>query len=410
MTQSAPVAAPMAAPTARVALGFASAAHTYSHMFVLFFATVVLVLERVWELPYAELFALSIPGAVMYGVAALPAGWLADRWSAAGMIAIFFIGTGVASILTGLARGPWELAAGLTAIGTFSAIYHPVGVPWLIKHSRNHGRALGINGVFGSAGTAIAAIVAGGLADLWGWRAAFMVPGLICLATGAAFVVALRMGLIIEGEGEASPAPPADAGDRRRAFAMLAITVVCSGLIYQVTAYALPKVFAERLIDFVGDSVWGIGGIVSLCYLVSSASQILGGELADRMSRKTVYVASQFLQVPTYALAFAIIGPALIPVAAVMISLNLMAQPAENALLARYTPLSWRGKVFGVKFLLTLGVSSIGLSLVPLIHAATGSLDGLFILLGLAAGLSFLAAAALPNERPALIVTAGSGD
>ncbi len=410
MTQSAPVAAPMAAPTARVALGFASAAHTYSHMFVLFFATVVLVLERVWELPYAELFALSIPGAVMYGVAALPAGWLADRWSAAGMIAIFFIGTGVASILTGLARGPWELAAGLTAIGTFSAIYHPVGVPWLIKHSRNHGRALGINGVFGSAGTAIAAIVAGGLADLWGWRAAFMVPGLICLATGAAFVVALRMGLIIEGEGEASPAPPADAGDRRRAFAMLAITVVCSGLIYQVTAYALPKVFAERLIDFVGDSVWGIGGIVSLCYLVSSASQILGGELADRMSRKTVYVASQFLQVPTYALAFAIIGPALIPVAAVMISLNLMAQPAENALLARYTPLSWRGKVFGVKFLLTLGVSSIGLSLVPLIHAATGSLDGLFILLGLAAGLSFLAAAALPNERPALIVTAESGD
>lgn len=406
MTQSAPVAA----PTARVALGFASAAHTYSHMFVLFFATVVLVLERVWELPYAELFALSIPGAVMYGVAALPAGWLADRWSAAGMIAIFFIGTGVASILTGLARGPWELAAGLTAIGTFSAIYHPVGVPWLIKHSRNHGRALGINGVFGSAGTAIAAIVAGGLADLWGWRAAFMVPGLICLATGAAFVVALRMGLIIEGEGEASPAPPADAGDRRRAFAMLAITVVCSGLIYQVTAYALPKVFAERLIDFVGDSVWGIGGIVSLCYLVSSASQILGGELADRMSRKTVYVASQFLQVPTYALAFAIIGPALIPVAAVMISLNLMAQPAENALLARYTPLSWRGKVFGVKFLLTLGVSSIGLSLVPLIHAATGSLDGLFILLGLAAGLSFLAAAALPNERPALIVTAESGD
>ncbi|MBT4686438.1 MAG: MFS transporter, partial [Rhodospirillaceae bacterium] len=102
------------ARTATVALSFASAAHTYSHMFVLFYATVVLVLERVWQMPYAELFALSIPGAVMYGVAALPAGWLADRWSAAGMMAIFFIGTGGASILTGLAEGPWQLAAGLT--------------------------------------------------------------------------------------------------------------------------------------------------------------------------------------------------------------------------------------------------------------------------------------------------------
>ncbi len=398
------------APTAGLALGFASAAHSYSHMFVLFFATVVLVLEREWGMPYGELFALSIPGAVMYGLAAFPAGWLADRWSAAGMMAIFFVGTGLASILTGLATGPWQLAAGLTAIGTFAAIYHPVGVPWLIKHSRNHGRALGINGVFGSAGTAIAALMAGALADLWGWRAAFIVPGLICLATGLAFMLAFRLRLIVEGEGEAAPSPAAGTAARRRAFIMLAITVVCGGLIYQVTAYALPKVFEERLFDFAGQSVLGIGGFVSLCYLVSSATQILGGELADRMSRKMLYAACQLLQVPIYAIAFLTFGPALIPLAAVMVSLNLMGQPAENSLLARYTPLQWRGKVFGVKFLLTLGVSSIGVALIPIVHNFTGSLDALFILLGLAAAISFLAATALPAERPTLKTAVASGD
>ena len=133
MAKTAPASAPLGdaspGPTATVALGFASAAHTYSHMFVLFFATVVLVLERVWDLPYAELFALSSPGAVMYGLAALPAGWLADRWSAAGMMAIFFVGTGLASILTGFASGPWQLAAGLTAIGTFAAMPMFMDVP-----------------------------------------------------------------------------------------------------------------------------------------------------------------------------------------------------------------------------------------------------------------------------------------
>ena len=67
----------MTKTSAAVALGFASAMHTNSHMFVLFFATVVLVLERVWELSCAELFALSIPGAVMYGSATLLAGWFA---------------------------------------------------------------------------------------------------------------------------------------------------------------------------------------------------------------------------------------------------------------------------------------------------------------------------------------------
>ncbi len=78
----------MARTSATVTLGFASAAHTYSHMSLLFVATVVIVLERVCEMSYAELLALSIPGAVMYGLAALAAGWLAVRWNSSAMIQV----------------------------------------------------------------------------------------------------------------------------------------------------------------------------------------------------------------------------------------------------------------------------------------------------------------------------------
>ena len=104
-----------------------------------------------------------------------------------------------------------------------------------------------------------------------------------------AFILAIRLGFIIEDEGEAAPAPAPVASDRRRAFIMLAITVVCSGLIYQITAYALPKVFEERLFDFAGQSLLGIGGFVSICYLFSSLTQVIGGELADRLPRKLVW-------------------------------------------------------------------------------------------------------------------------
>src|SRR3990172_2322626 len=114
-------------------VGFSSVAHTLSHLVVLLYATVVLALEREWGLSYAELFALSIPMTVMFGAAALPAGWLADRWSAPGMIAVFFFGVGGAAVLTGFAASPLAILAGLTLIGTFAAIYHPVGIPWLIK-------------------------------------------------------------------------------------------------------------------------------------------------------------------------------------------------------------------------------------------------------------------------------------
>lgn len=390
-----------APPNAFLTVGFASVAHAFSHMFMLFYATVVLVLQREWQLPYAELFALSLPGAILFGAAALPAGWLGDRWSASGMLAVFFFGLGGAAIATGLAVGPWSLAAGLSAIGLFAAIYHPVGIPWLVKHAVNRGRALGINGVFGSAGTAAAALVAGALTYQFGWRAAFLAPGALALLMGLLFVLSIRRGLIVEGREDAAPQPVQSAADRRRAFAALAVGVTCTGLIFQATSYALPKIFEERLFDTLGGSVLGVGGVVSICYAISAATQLLGGELADRFRLKSVYLWGQVLQVPVYVLAFSLFHPALIGVAMLMLSLNVLGQPAENSLLARYTPLRWRGQVFGAKFVLTLGVSAGGVALIPVIHARTGSLDMLFLALALFALTAAFAAWQLPNERRA---------
>ncbi len=380
-------------------IGLASVAHTYSHLFVLLYATVVLALEREWGLGYDYLFALSIPSTVMFGLGALPAGWLGDRWSAAGMIAIFFFGVGASSVLTGLASGPIGIAVGLTLLGAFASIYHPVGIPWLVKHAVNRGRALGINGVFGSAGTAVAAIVAGALIDFFGWRAAFVVPGIVALATGVVFVYCQWRGLIRETEVDAAPQPAQSQGDIKRVFAVLAITVVGVGLIYQCTSFALPKIFEERLSGFTGEGVLGIAGLVAVAYAIGGLTQLIGGELADRFSLKTVYIACQALQVPVLVLALMLYGPVLVPAATLMIALNVAGQPAENSLLARYTPPAWRSRVFGFKFVLTLGVGAIGVSLIPLIYAFTGNLSGLFLLLAAFAAIAAFAAFGLPGDR-----------
>lgn len=393
-----------------LSMAFAGVAHVYAHLFMLLYATIVLALEREWAMSYAELFALSIPGAVMFGAAALPAGWLADKWSASGMMAVYFVGLGLATMATGFARTPFELGAGLTAVGVFAAIYHPVGIPWLIKHAVNRGRALGWNGVAGSLGTAAAALVAGVLADLVSWRAAFIAPGAVSLVTGLAFIAALRLGHVAEGGEDRIATPPATAADMKRAFAALALTVLCTGVIFQATSYALPKIFEERLSGLLGDSVLGVGGLVTVCYLLSGAAQLVGGELADRYPLKPVYALIQLVQVPVYGLAFALYGPALIPVAALMLGLNVLSQPTENSLLARYTPAAWRGQVYGAKFVLTLGVGSAAVALIPLIHAAAGNLDAVFLVLLAAAAAGFLGALSLPSatRRPDLALAAGS--
>ena len=152
----------MASGSTRLALILSSVGHAYMHMFTAFYFTVVLALELDWSLPYHELIELWTLGALIVGAAALPAGWLADRWGAAPMMVVFFIGIGAASILAGLSDGPVSLWVLLAGIGLFAAVYHPVGIPWLIRNAhRRTGLVLATNGIFGSLGVAFAAIVAG---------------------------------------------------------------------------------------------------------------------------------------------------------------------------------------------------------------------------------------------------------
>lgn len=380
-------------------LVFSSLAHTYSHLFTLLYATVVLVLEREWGMGYDTLFALSIPMSVLFGAAALPAGWMGDKWSASGMMALFFLGVGLCSIATGMADTPLTICLGLAGIGVFAAIYHPVGIPWLVRNAVNRGRALGINGVFGSVGTAAAALVAGFLAQLYGWRAAFILPGVICLITGVAFLWARQTDRLLDRGEDAVPTPPPGKSDIWRVFWVMSATMLCTGLIFQATAFALPKIFDTRLSDWFNDSMLGIGGMVTIVYTASALSQLVGGELADRYALRSVYAAVQWLQIPVIIAAMMLIHPALVPVAALMVSLNVAGQAAENSLLAKYTPPQWRGRAFGGKFVLTLGVSSLGVAVIPVIYRMTGTLDVLFILLAAAAAGAGIFALLLPRDK-----------
>src|ERR1700739_4673834 len=178
--------------SADLALIFSSVGHFFAHLLMLLYPTVVLALEGRWGMSYGDLLSLSLGGFVLVGLCAPPAGWLGDRGSAEGMMVIFFFGTGGAAIATGLTDGPVALALGLAGIGLFGSIYHPVGTAWLVRNARNRGRALGVNGIAGTTGLAAAAFVAGALTQTIGWRAAFIIPGAVCAATGAALLFCMR--------------------------------------------------------------------------------------------------------------------------------------------------------------------------------------------------------------------------
>jgi len=388
----------MSAVSARLPLIFSCIGHAYMHLFTAFYFVIVLALEGAWQRPYHELIELWTLGSLLVGVGALPAGWLADRWSAAGMMVVFFVGLGMAGIVCGLVDSTTAMFLGLSAIGLFSSIYHPVGIAWLVRNSTARGKALGINGIFGSVGIASAALTAGALIDAFGWRAAFIVPGAVSLITGAALFVCMRLGLVSEGQVAHRGDPEPSRGAMVRAFAVLLLTMAIMGIVFQASQAAIPKMFDLRLRDLAGDGTFGIGLIVALVYTVGGITQVVGGHLADRYPLKPIYLGSFVLQVPVLVGIAALGGVPLIGLTALMVLLTSAALPAENLLLARYTPQRHHGLAYGVKFVLAFGTAPLSIMMVSAIQARTGEFAWLFIVLAGFALAAVLAAALLPGE------------
>lgn len=217
----------MTPPSPRRTMAYINVGHSFSHLVVLLYPTVVLALEPAWNINFSELLPLGFAGYLLYGLGALPSGWLGDRWDSERMMVIFFLGTGAACVLAGLANGPVSMAVALTLIGLFGSIYHPVALAWVVGVSETPGRALGINGVFGAVGTASAALLAGFLADVIHWRAAFILPGIASIIFGFFFWLDLRRGraLMVRGAYRPKAAPEQQAGKLRGLI--LILSAIC---------------------------------------------------------------------------------------------------------------------------------------------------------------------------------------
>ncbi|MCH7476834.1 MAG: MFS transporter [SAR324 cluster bacterium] len=357
---------------------FLNVGHAYDHLFMLLFPTVVLSLEKEFQQPYAELLPLALGGFIAFGAGTLPAGWLGDRWSRRNMMTVFFFGIGAAAVLTGLANSLWQIAAGLTLVGLFAAIYHPVGTAMVVQGRSDIGRALGINGVAGNIGVAAAALTAGALTDLISWRAAFIVPGVIAMATGVAFALAVR-----DGAENAQAQPKRAAGASGGAvavnvFVVLAVTTILSGFIFNTSLVALPKLFAVRLTDFTS-TTFGVGVIVSLVYLFGAFSQILVGLLLDRFPLKTVLIVVTCLQMPFLLGAAQLENGLLIFVGALMMFTIFGVIPITDTLVARATTESWRSRIYAVKYVGSLGISALAIPAVSLVYGATQEFTLLFM-------------------------------
>jgi MFS family permease len=377
--------------------------HLFDHLFLLIFPTVVIVMAPEFGKTYAEMLPLSLGGFIAFGACSLPSGWLGDRWSRRGMMIVFFIGIGAASILTSFARTELEIAACLTLVGVFASIYHPVGIAMLVKDEKRLGLTLGINGVAGNLGLAFAALLSGALADLIHWRAAFIVPGVLSIACGLWFWASSAA--IDGGKAAKKPAIPVERVDLARVFAVVVIATFFGGVIFNATTVAMPKIFDERLNDLT-QTAFGVGAFVCGVYVLAAIAQLCVGQMIDRGSLRSVFIPIAVMQPPLLWLAGSVENWAMLLVAVAMMFFVFGQIPINDAMIAKYTDEHWRARAYAVRYVISFSASATAVPLISFLHGGGGGFATVFATLAVLAIPIVAAALFFPRPRSATAAAA----
>lgn len=361
-------------------------AHGIDHMFLLIFATAVAIIAV--EFGYSnwtDLMPYSVGAFALFGLGALPAGSLGDLWGRRIMMIVFFVGMGAAALLVALTQNAWQLAAALTLLGAFAAIYHPVGIPMLVQNVSNPGAVIGINGLAGNLGIAVAALVTGFLVKWIGWRAAFAIPGIVAIACGIVFAI------VCPKETEA---PSRRKGGKAkvvltpamlvRAFTVMTAAAAASSLLFNFTTNGNAQLLSERFRGVIEDPAL-LGAMLALVYTIASFAQIVVGRLIDSMPFKPLQLWMSVAQIPLLILAAHTQDWWLfVSLLAVMVFI-FGSIPFTDAMIVRYVDDRLRSRVAGMRLTVAFGISSLAVWLLGPLVKGIGFTAVLWILAGIAA-------------------------
>jgi MFS family permease len=356
-------------------MGFINAAHTLTHYSLLILPTAVLVMARpggAFGPSYGPILALATGMFVFYGLFSLPQGWIAERVGRKALMTVFFLGTGLGLIACGLAPTSLLLAIALATSGLFAAIYHPIGTAMLVEAAGDKpGRAIGVNGVFGNIGVALAPVVTAFLANQIGWRAAFFAPGALCIGLGLLWHREPWHDAAAHRGARVFPAIPRHLV--RRAVVSLLLIAIVSGLVFNAFALLLPKLMQERLAT---DTRFLplIGAAAFAATLCGALTQFTVGRMIDRTTLKRVFLPVSMILCPSLVLLSYAQGWLVVPLAGAVAASVFGQVTVNETMAARYISPAMRARIYSVRFFVGFLGAAAAAPVVAILHERTGSL------------------------------------
>ncbi len=339
------------------------------------------------------------------GVAALPTGWLLDRFGVRPVMAVALLMLAVSHLLRPLVTELWHFYA-LSALqfaaspgSTVIAGARLVGM-WFDHH---RGRAMGITATGANVGGMVFSVLTAVLVGWVGWRTSYFVYGLLFAALIPMVLLIVRerpARTVVNSRGDVVAAP-AETGLqlsdvlRLRVFYLVAIGLVLAQLTYQVLLPQLQphleNVGIETRTAALGLSVLAFFGVVG---------KVVLGAFCDRYPARYALLISLTMQITGIAILLLAGSSRIVWVFVPVFGFGFGSLGAIMPLLVQETfGLRSFGTIFGTLTFLTVSTALVAPPLVGASFDATGSYQLAFTIVG---GLFVVAAISIALTRPVM--------
>ncbi|MEW6141840.1 MAG: MFS transporter [Chloroflexota bacterium] len=312
----------------------------------------------------ASLFIMGVLANIFglaFGFTALPSGFLADRIGEKRLLAVCCLVSGIAAVGVGLSTNVYVLGAALLALGLALGLYHPAGAAFVAKTSRRTGMAFGYLGVGGNLGIALAPVLAGSIAAVSNWRAAYIVLAVPMVLLAAVFAFGLRG--VRPAEREASRSGAVRTSERQATVVSLALILAAqllNGFIYRGVVTFLPLYLGQSVgqVSSEGGLIFLAGSVTTVVLLFGVGGQFFGGYLSERIRPEILALVVCLGSFPLLIAVGVSYGLVLVVITCVFAVFHFMGQPVFNVLVSDYSLVKWRGRVFGFSFFCNFGLGS----------------------------------------------------
>ena len=304
-------------------------------------------------------FVVTI-SAFMFGVGAIPSGWLESKIGGKTLLILYLFGSSFSAILISISNSFNQLVFGLGLLGLTSSIYHPAGLTLISNRIHRIPKGMAIHGIFGSTGSAIGPVLATTLTLFISWRASYATLGLFNFTLGIASILLIpstkdtKNVEIMNNEKNAKVT-------NRIALIYFYITNLIMGFVYYGFTTFMPIHFAENtkeFLPFISDTMKA-GVFPSFVFLSGVIGQIIGGKLGTHFNRIRILPYIIAINIPFLLLMGYSKGFLLIFCSLCLGMTYFSSQPICNTIIADLTHTNNRGIGYGINFFLSMGIGSL---------------------------------------------------